>query len=153
LTEAYPWSIVLAQQNLMGSHDTDRLASMFVNPDRPYDGANRPQDHAQQFGSPPYSARKPTQQEGARFKQHSAFQHAFVGAPMTYYGDEAGMWGPDDPSNRQPFPWPDRAPYGAGVGFSSDIFTFFQRVIAIRNALPALQRGQFRSVLADDERN
>ncbi|MEM6561933.1 MAG: alpha-amylase family glycosyl hydrolase, partial [Planctomycetota bacterium] len=39
VVDAYPRPIAYAQQNLMGSHDTDRLASMFVNPDRPYDGA------------------------------------------------------------------------------------------------------------------
>ena len=35
----------------------------------------------------------------------------YVGAPMIYYGDEVGMWGPDDPSNRKPMLWPDLGPY------------------------------------------
>ncbi|MEM1013912.1 MAG: alpha-amylase family glycosyl hydrolase, partial [Planctomycetota bacterium] len=81
----YPRPITYAQQNLMGSHDTDRLASMFVNPDRPYDGANRPQDNAKNF-DPPYSERKPNREEWERMRQLVYFQHAFVGAPMTYYG-------------------------------------------------------------------
>ncbi|MEM7806639.1 MAG: alpha-amylase family glycosyl hydrolase [Planctomycetota bacterium] len=146
----YPRPITHAQQNLMGSHDTDRLASMFVNPDRPYDGANRPQDNAKNF-DPPYSERKPNREEWERMRQLVYFQHAFVGAPMTYYGDEAGMWSPDDPSNRQPFPWPDKGPYrGSSDGFDQETFDYFQRAIAIRNSVSALRTGDFQPLLADD---
>jgi glycosidase len=151
LVTRYPRPVTYAQQNLMGSHDTDRLASMFVNPDRPYDGANRPQDNARNF-DPPYSDREPDAQERARMRQLVLFQHAFVGAPMTYYGDEAGMWAPDDPSNRQPFPWPDRGPYqGSSDGFDQDTFDYFQRAIAIRTDTPALRTGTFEPILADDQ--
>jgi len=31
----------------------------------------------------------------------------YVGAPMIYYGDEAGMWGATDPDDRKPMLWPD----------------------------------------------
>ena len=125
---------------------------MIVNPDRPYDGANRPQDNAAGFAGPEYSPREPTAEEWDRFRQLVAFQHAYVGSPMTYYGDEAGMWSPDDPSNRQPFPWPDQGPYeGAGVGFNEEIFDHFQRVIAAREYGAALQLGGYRTLLADDD--
>ena len=151
LTNRYARPITLAMQNLMASHDTDRLASMFVNPDRPYDGANRPQDNAASFDGPAYDPREPTPEERAKMRQLVLFQHAFVGAPMTYYGDEAGMWSPDDPSNRQPLPWPDRGPYaGSGDGFDADVFADFQRAMAIRNSVPALRTGAFETVLADD---
>ncbi len=150
----YPRPITYAQQNLMGSHDTDRLASMFVNPDRPYDGANRPQDNAQHFDGPMYSERKPDAEEWRRMIQLVNFQHAFVGAPMTYYGDEAGMWAPDDPSNRQPFPWPDQGPYeGSSDGFDQQIFDAFQRAIAVRNSVEALRVGDFEPALTDDAAN
>ncbi len=153
VVERYPRPITFAQQNLMGSHDTDRLASMFVNPDRPYDGANRPQDNAQSFNGPMYSERKPTREEWERMRQLVYFQHAFVGAPMTYYGDEAGMWSPDDPSNRQPFPWPDQGPYeGSSDGFDQETFDYFQHAIAIRNSTPVLRTGDFQPLLADDEK-
>ena len=152
LTEMYPWPITLALQNLFDSHDTDRLASMFVNPDRPYDGANRLQDNSLSFDGPPYSPRKPDEEEWARLVQAMEFQQAFVGAPMTYYGNEAGMWSPDDPSNRQPFPWPDQGPYSGGVGFNEEVFEAFQHAIAVRNTLPALETGQYKTILSDDER-
>lgn len=93
----------LIHQNLFASHDTDRYVSMLLNPGREYDQGNRPQDH--DF---PYVDKKP----GADVYQRSllgvAIQALYTGAPMVYYGDEVGMWGADDPTNRKPYPWPDK---------------------------------------------
>lgn len=146
LAYSYPLQVAFVQQNLMDSHDTDRLASMFVNPDRPYDGENRLQDNG-----PSYNPRKPDAEERRRMMQLVAFQMSFVGAPMIYYGTEAGMWSPDDPSNRMPMVWEDLEPYdGAGVAFEDDLFAWYQHCIAVRNALPVLRLGTYRTVLADD---
>ncbi|MFT3786226.1 MAG: alpha-amylase family glycosyl hydrolase [Tepidisphaeraceae bacterium] len=146
----YPLQNAMVMQNLFDSHDTDRAPSWFVNPDRPYDGQNRPQDNA---ANNPYSERKPTAEEWKRYQQMAQFQMTFLGAPMIYYGDEAGMWGPDDPSNRQPFPWDDKAPYEQeGVGFNRDQFALYQRAIAARNALPALRQGFYAPVQIDDKK-
>jgi glycosidase len=77
----------------------------------------------------------------------------FVGAPMTYYGDEAGMWSPDDPSNRQPMLWKDKEPFDdPEVKFDQQLFDFHQRLIAIRHHLPALQTGMFTPLVMDDSR-
>jgi len=148
LVYMYPIQAGLVMQNLLDSHDTDRAASWLINPDRPYDGQNRPQDNARDN---PYSDRAPTKLEWARFKQMVAFKNLFIGAPMTYYGDEFGMWSSDDPSNRQPLPWEDKGPYTQdGVGFNKDVFETFQRYIAIRNAIPALRRGFYAPLKIDD---
>ncbi len=144
---SYPLAVSLVQQNLYDSHDTDRLASMFVNPDRPYDGANRLQDNG-----PDYDPRQPTAQERRRQLQAVAFQVTYLGAPMIYYGDEAGMWSPDDPSNRQPMTWPGMEFDQSSVGFDRAIFDAYQRAVAVRNALPALRHGLYRPVVVDDER-
>ncbi|MDX2115482.1 MAG: alpha-amylase family glycosyl hydrolase [Planctomycetota bacterium] len=93
----------LIHQNLFGSHDTDRYVSMLQNPNRPYDDGNRPQDHDY-----PYRDVRPTAEIYARSLLGVAIQTLYVGAPMVYYGDEVGMWGADDPSDRKPFPWPDK---------------------------------------------
>ncbi|MFI4861122.1 MAG: alpha-amylase family glycosyl hydrolase [Phycisphaerales bacterium JB063] len=147
LAYSYPLEVAFAQQNLMDSHDTDRLASMFVNPDRPYDGENRLQDNG-----PDYNRRKPNSEERRRMMQLVAFQMCFVGAPMIYYGSEAGMWGPDDPSNRMPMVWRDLEPYdGAGVEHDRVMHAWYRHAIAVRQALPALRVGQYRTVLTDDD--
>lgn len=151
LQMAYPFQVALVMQNLFDSHDTDRLASMFVNPDRPYDGANRPQDNA---ANRPYSDRKPTAEEWQRLKQAVANQMTFVGAPMIYYGTEVGMWSPDDPSNRQPMVWRDLLPYeDPRIEFNADLFAFFQRMIATRQALEPLRLGFYVPLVTDDDRN
>lgn len=146
----YPFQSALVMQNLFDSHDTDRAASWFVNPDRPYDGQNRPQDNAAELG---YDARRPTDTEWNRFLQMVAFQMSFVGAPMIYYGNEAGMYGPDDPSNRMPMWWDDLGTFeNPDFRFDQRVFAFHQRAIAIRNRFEALRTGFYRPVLIDDAR-
>ncbi|HEV7298551.1 MAG TPA: alpha amylase N-terminal ig-like domain-containing protein [Tepidisphaeraceae bacterium] len=148
---AYPFNVALVQQNLYDSHDTDRVASMFVNPDRPYDGANRPQDNAANWL---YSPAKPNDEQWQRLKQAAALQYTYVGAPMIYYGTEAGMWSPDDPSNRQPMIWQHLQPYDdAQVTFKQDLFDYYQRLAAVRQKLEALREGFYVPVVADDENN
>ncbi len=146
LVYAYPLQSVLTTANLMDSHDTDRLASMFVNPDRGYDTANRLQDTG-----PDYSLDKPDAEQRRRMKQALVCQMTFVGAPMIYYGTEAGMWGPDDPNNRMPMIWQDQMPYDdPSITFDRDMFDWYQRLIALRRELGALRRGFYRTLLADD---
>jgi cyclomaltodextrinase / maltogenic alpha-amylase / neopullulanase len=143
---AYPFQVTLVLQNLFDSHDTDRFASMFVNPDRAYDASNRIQDNG-----PDYNASKPTPQQYQRMRQAVACQMTFAGAPMIYYGDENGMWSPDDPSNRQPMVWKDLEPYDdPQVKFDDKLFAFYQRAIGARKRYPALQTGFFRPVKIDD---
>src|SRR5580704_16474332 len=70
---------------------------------------------------------------------------------MIYYGDEAGMWGPSDPSDREPMIWKDLEPYDdPRVKFRQDVFDQYQRLIAIHRRLTALQLGFAHTVLADD---
>ncbi|MEM7624249.1 MAG: alpha-amylase family glycosyl hydrolase [Planctomycetota bacterium] len=143
---SYPMQVSLVQMNLFDSHDTDRVASMFVNPDRSYDGENRPHDTG-----PNYDPRKPNREERLRMKQAVVNQMTFVGAPMIYYGTEAGMWAPDDPSNRMPMTWPGMEFEDPQVGFIPAVFDFYQHLIAIRHATPALRLGAFHPLITDDK--
>lgn len=135
-------------QNLYGSHDTDRLASMFMNPDLEYDQANRLQDNG-----PNYNPGKPTPECYVRQKLAATFQMSFLGAPMIYYGDEVGMYGADDPSCRKPMLWPERMPYDdPEEKIEQDVLEHYRRVIAIRNTYPALQLGSFNPLAAVDDK-
>ena len=145
LAYMYPMQAAFSMMNLFDSHDTDRAASMFVNPDRPYDGQNRLQDNG-----PDYSGRKPNETEWKKFKQSVAMQMSFLGSPMMYYGNEAGMWSPDDPSNRMPMVWEEMKFADPEVGFNKDVFEFHRRWIAVRHTLPALQVGDYFPVMTDD---
>lgn len=143
---SYPMQVSLAQMNLYDSHDTDRLASMFVNPGRSYDGQNRLQDTG-----PNYDPRKPTQEEYQRKKLALTCMYTFVGAPMIYYGTEAGMWSPDDPSDRMPMTWPDLEPFeNPEITFDEAMFKDVRFLMAMRHTFEVLRLGAFHPILTDD---
>jgi len=91
-------------QNLMDSHDTDRIFSMVINPNREYDRDNRILENRS------YRAIRPDLYDDNAVKNMkliSLMQMTYLGAPMIYYGDEKGMWGADDPQDRKPMLWDD----------------------------------------------
>lgn len=147
LRMAYPAAATGVLQNLMNSHDTDRLASMAFNPDRAYDAMNRVQDNG-----PNYDNRKPSAEAYARARLAALVQMTYIGAPMVYYGDEVGMWGADDPTCRKPMLWEDLQPYAKPEEnfVMVEHLEFYRRAIALRNQTPALRAGRFRTLLADD---
>lgn len=143
---AYPAAATYVMQNLVDSHDTDRLVSQMRNPDRAYDQQNRVQDNG-----PNYDNSKPTPAEYARARLVALLQMTYVGAPMIWYGDEAGMWGADDPTCRKPMLWEDlRFDKPQENAVMSAHTAFYREVIALRNAHVALRDGTFRTLLADD---
>lgn len=142
---AYPAECTYAMMNLLGSHDTDRIASMALNPDRPYNQQNREQDGAR------YDASRPGDAERAKQRLLALLQMTYVGAPMIYYGDEVGMWGSNDPNNRKPMVWPDLGPFDdPQESVDESLLAHYREVIALRRAHPALRTGDFRTVLTDD---
>jgi glycosidase len=144
----YPFQVSLNQMNLLDSHDTDRWASRFVNADQP------PPPSAPGARRGNYNSSKPTDLEWQRMAQSVAVQMTCAGAPMVYYGDEAGMWGATDPDDRQPMIWKDLAPYDdPNVKFNQDLFDRYVRLIAIRRRFATLQTGFAHTVLADDARS
>jgi len=74
------------------------------------------------------------------------FQMTFPGAPCIYYGDEIGMEGGADPDCRRAFSW-DEGQWDEGLT------TYVRRAIAMRHEHPALRRGRFVRLHADDQRN
>jgi glycosidase len=158
-----------ALQNLVDSHDTDRLASMIVNRpvDEPYRNADRFDFDEGSVVSPRYNPKydvgPPTEQERRLQRMVVLLQMTYVGAPMVYYGDEAGMWGADDPCDRWPMTWDDMEfdaqtgdPLGqpreaAPVAFDKDLHAFYRDAINLRNKEAALRRGSWSPVTSDDD--
>lgn len=158
--------------SMLSSHDTDRMLSrtMLFNRGltlRPFE--NNAWDH--EINSKPdkgslYTNDKPGTLERSFMKVIAAFQMSYVGAPNIYYGDEVGMWGADDPSDRKPMIWDDIAQgtqfetqCQSTVGYfcleRSDVhFTVeqdknmleaFKRFIQARTDNPALRRGKMNT--------
>ena len=144
--EVYPSEVTYALQNLVDSHDTDRLVSKLHNPDRPFDSGNREQD------DPTYDGSKPPADAYARARLVALLQMTSPGAPMIYYGDEVGLWGSDDPNNRKPMLWKDLEPYDEpGMEVMDEQLEHYRAIVALRNAHPALRTGSIRTILTDDE--
>ncbi len=166
LRTLYPPGVAYVNQNLFGSHDTNRIGSYIVNR-----GLGNFRDWGKWFGmsqpvnNPAFQVRKPNTFELQLQKLFVVLQMTYVGAPMVYYGDEVGMWGANDPDDRKPMLWPDIAyqperalPDGTlrpeaqadEVRQDPGLHAFYKKMIGIRNAHPALQTGSYKTLLADD---
>ena len=153
---AHPAATRPALMNVLAGHDTDRLASMIVNGPLQawFDRSAGPRD------TTGYQVRAPNDREREIQRAVVAFQMAMPGAPLVYYGDEAGMWGGDDPDDRKPMVWPELAyddeaadPLGRdrqpdSVAFDHDLFGFYRSAIALRNGDAVLRRGDLSTVAA-----
>ncbi len=129
--------ITLGMFNLLGSHDTERAATMMLDYPPPVDGVRASRDRL-----------RPGDDAYRRLRLAAVLQFASPGAPVIYYGDELGMFGGNDPFCRGPMQWSrlDEASDGAQM---RDVF---RRLCAWRKASCALRRGAFRIVAADDAR-
>jgi glycosidase len=145
---AYPEQSTVVLQNLLASHDTDRLVSMIMNPGRGYDRAN-----SERPGSA-YNGAKPSDEAYRRALLAVAAQMTYVGAPMIWYGDEVGMWGSDDPFCRKPMLWADLPPNDdPEERIREGHLEAYRALIALRRESGALRRGAFKTLVADDARN
>jgi glycosidase len=87
----------LVQMNLLGSHDTARVATMI------------------EAGLSEYGGQIPLRVQRSRPSAETyeklalgiAVLACWPGSPMVYYGDEYGMHGGNDPHCRKPLPWAD----------------------------------------------
>ncbi len=142
--------------NLVGSHETDRMASMCANPALGFERRNTPQTN------PSYIMRRPLESERALQRMLLLLQFTLPGSPVIYYGDEAGMWGGDDPDNRKPMVWPEFAfdkestfeingdPEKYPVLFDSSMYAYYRSLISLREKFLSLKTGTMQSLLIDD---
>ncbi len=165
---AFPPEVAAVMQNLVDSHDTERVASTIVNSGRvKYDdrsGFSFNSNNSPRFESG-YLLRKPNDRDRKIQKLVALFQMSYVGAPMVYYGTEAGMWSAHDPDDRMPMVWEDLKfepqttdPRGDvrepdDVNFNAELFAFYQKVIHLRVDSLALRRGEFTILPTPDESN
>lgn len=160
IDQTYPEQNLYVLQNLLSSHDTERLSSMIQNPDRKY-------EHDANEGNKNYKPAKPNSDDIEKQKLIAAFQLLYRGAPMIYYGDEIGIWGADDPHCRKPMVWDDLIyenevideSSGFKTGFGSysveqnkDLLQFYKDIIKIRSENESLRIGIIKFIYADNEK-
>lgn len=144
-------------QNLMDSHDTPRVASMVLNPGREYDKEGTPEEG--------FNVRKPNEHERKVQGLIAMMQFTYIGAPMIFYGTEAGMWGADDPDDRKPMVWPEKTyeverthPMGEerpadDNQFDQELYNWYKKLADIRNDHEVLQTGKFERLVVDSNKN
>jgi len=155
---SWPGHKRLSMQNLLDSHDTDRLFSMIVNPGREYDRKASPRDK----DNPQYRIEYPGVVARETLQLMALFQYTWPGAPMIFYGTEAGMWGADDPDDRKPMLWPeftyaDEAGHPLGyprrpdpIYFDDELFRWYQQLMHLRTEQKALRLGRVDAFYAQD---
>lgn len=84
------------------------------------------------------------QGDKAALKLATLFQMTFPGAPCVYYGDEIGMEGEHDPDCRRTFLWNEDY-------WDQELLAFSRRAIRLRHKHPALRRGRYIHLHADDQ--
>ncbi len=164
LRDGFDNEINFVQQNLLGSHDTQRIVSQIVNRDK-----YKIRDWGKSFNltkgsNTNYRTREPTEDDYNRLKLMLIFQLTYIGAPYIYYGDEVGMWGANDPDCRKPMVWddieyepeetfPDQERFrpADSVIINKELFQFYKKLIQIRNEHEELQVGNFKSIFIDDD--
>lgn len=136
--EDYPAEATAAMLNLIDSHDTNRALYVLT-----------------VLGDNGLAEAK------ERLKLSALFQFTYLGAPMVYYGDEAGMNAPslangpngpeDDPYNRAPYPWADE-PGDAGTYGPADqsLIDYYSKLAHMRKQFASLRAGSFETLLTGD---
>src|SRR5205085_5205127 len=136
--EDYPPQATAAMLNLLDSHDTNR--ALYVLTEQGDSGLAQAKD---------------------RLKLAALFQFTYIGAPMIYYGDEAGINAPslangqngpeDDPYNRAPYPWADESGSANVYGpADNNLIAYYSQLAALRKNHAALRTGEFRPLLTGD---
>ncbi|MCW3054365.1 MAG: alpha-glycosidase [Chthonomonadales bacterium] len=79
-----------------------------------------------------------------RERQAVLFQMTYPGIPCIYYGDEIGLQGGRDPDNRRSMRWDAKDQ-------DATILAFYKSLLALRKAHPVLRRGDYRTIVTDND--
>ena len=133
IRENYPKFAFYSAMNSLGTHDTPRILTLLgVGGDcggesKEWRSAYRLTPEQRKLGM-------------ERLRLASLVQYAFPGSPTTYYGDEAGMEGFEDPFNRCTFPWGSE---------DQDLTAWYTALGKARKELTPLRKGDIAYVKAE----
>lgn len=163
LREAYPEEVSYVMHNLLGSHDTDRIGSRIMNSHLFTIRFWNEYYEKSKMVNPGYITAKPDEHGRTIQKLMTILQMTYIGAPVIYYGDEAGMWGANDPCNRKPMIWPE-IKYDSEavfpnqniktrniVSFDEDLHLFYRELIHLRNNEKTLRIGKYETIVANND--
>lgn len=146
----------LIMQNLLDSHDTARILTLLENACPPFPSWDEFFHWPKAADNPSLRTHRPGPEAIECLRLAAVWQFTGPGAPMIYYGTEVGLWGANDPCDRQPMLWDDIPYDDETLGFHGPLAkpyprspdhqlrSFYQQLIALRRAEPALRRGAFQ---------
>lgn len=164
LSRAYPAEVLPVLQNLLDSHDVGRIASMLENVKEPIDEFGKYFEFSRTKHNKKFKTGRPGKAAYQALKQAIIYQMCGQGAPMLYYGTEVGMWGANDPCDRQPMLWDDiqydDERYDANGKLirrarrspDKKLFEFVKKAIALRKEHAALRRGSIHWLRTENDR-
>lgn len=137
--EDYPAPATAVMLNLIDSHDTNRALTLLT----------LTGDHG-------------LTEAKQRLRLSALMQFGYLGVPMVYYGDEAGLHSPslfngangpeDDPYNRAPYPWRDATGDVTAYGPADpSLLAYYAALGTARRRHPALRTGTFSTLLLGDQ--
>ena len=133
LRENYPPAAFYSAMNSLGTHDTPRILTLL--------GVGGDCGGESKEWRSTYRLTPEQRKLGMeRLRLASLVQYAFPGSPTTYYGDEAGMEGFEDPFNRRTFPWGDE---------DRDLTAWYTALGKARKELAPLRKGDIAYVRAE----
>lgn len=153
----------LIMQNLLDSHDTGRILTMLDSQCPPFRNWDHYFNWARVAENPALKTAKPSEATKHILRLMAVWQFTGPGAPMLYYGTEVGMWGANDPCDRQPMFWADIPMDDETMGFHEPLlnistrepdmmlFGFYQKLTHLRTNHAALRRGSFQWMDHPDE--
>ena len=127
LINDYPKRVVDALMNIIDTHDTVRALTEFGEFD---DVSTKDKRSAAVIKNYAAAVKK--------LKQAAVLQYFLPGVPSLYYGDEAGMYGFEDPFNRRCYPW------GKEDG---ELIAFYRRMGRVRRSnADILSSGEYERI-------
>lgn len=144
----------------LSDHRSDRIATMIRT------AVSSDSNRAAPQNSHGYDPRKPDKRHRDIQKALVFLQLTYPGAPMIFYGDESGMWGGARRDLIKPMLWkefvyeketystirPDLSDQCENA-VDEELLRLYWQLNKIRRENPALQKGEYKLVLADDEKN
>ena len=132
LRENYPPAAFYSAMNSLGTHDTPRILTLLGVGG---DCGGESKEWRSTYRLTPEQRALGVQ----RLRLASLVQYAFPGSPTTYYGDEAGMEGFEDPFNRGGYPWGHE---------DKSLKAWFTRLGTLRQQRQELRRGTIQYLYA-----
>ena len=147
-----------AMMNVASTHDSPRLSTSLYN-------KTMDKYKAKPSENPDYKINKPDELTRSEQILLLIHQFTFIGAPQIWNGEEAGMWGADDPDCRKPVIWSDisyedeRAAFDPVkirpvdiVRVDTALLSFYKDLCKMRIENPVLVYGDLTFSVADDQK-